>query len=34
MNNKITNQWLLGFVDGEGSFHIGITKNNTMKLGI
>src|SRR5438034_8801221 len=33
MNIKITDQWLLGFVDGEGCFHIGITNNKTMKLG-
>ena len=34
MNFKITDQWLLGFVDGEGCFHVGINKNNTMKLGV
>ena len=27
-------QWIVGFVDGEGSFHIGINKNQEMKLGI
>ena len=33
MKYKITNQWIIGFVDGEGCFHIGITKSKTMKLG-
>lgn len=27
-------QWIVGFVDGEGCFHIGINKNQTMRLGI
>ena len=27
-------QWVVGFVDGEGCFHIGINKNNEMKLGV
>ena len=27
-------QWIVGFVDGEGCFHIGINKNDTMKLGV
>ena len=26
-------QWIAGFVDGEGCFHIGINKNSEMKLG-
>ena len=26
-------QWIVGFVDGEGCFHIGINKNQEMKLG-
>lgn len=25
--------WIVGFIDGEGTFHIGINKNKTMKLG-
>jgi hypothetical protein len=33
MKYLITDQWILGFVDGEGCFHIGITKSKTMKLG-
>ena len=27
-------QWIVGFVDGEGCFHIGINNNQGMKLGI
>ena len=27
-------QWVVGFVDGEGCFHIGMNKNDTMKLGV
>ena len=27
-------QWIVGFVDGEGCFHIGINKNQKMKLGV
>ena len=27
-------QWIVGFVDGEGYFHIGINKNESMKLGV
>lgn len=27
-------QWIVGFVDGEGCFHIGINQNQTMKLGV
>ena len=27
-------QWVVGFVDGEGCFHIGINKNQEMKLGV
>ena len=27
-------QWVVGFVDGEGCFHIGINQNRTMKLEI
>ena len=26
-------QWIVGFTDGEGCFHIGINKNQEMKLG-
>jgi hypothetical protein len=27
-------QWIVGFVDGEGCFHIGMNKNQEMKLGV
>ena len=27
-------QWVVGFVDGEGCFHIGMNKNQEMKLGV
>lgn len=30
---KLQAQWVVGFVDGEGCFHIGIAKHKTMKLG-
>lgn len=31
---KLQAQWIVGFTDGEGCFHIGMNKNSTMKLGI
>lgn len=27
-------QWVVGFVDGEGCFHIGMNQNKEMKLGV
>jgi hypothetical protein len=27
-------QWIVGFVDGEGCFHVGINKNKSMSLGV
>ena len=27
-------QWIVGFVDGEGCFHVGINQNQTMNLGV
>jgi hypothetical protein len=40
MNNKLLYnsnilhpQWVVGFIDGEGCFHISIARNSTMKLG-
>ena len=27
-------QWVVGFVDGEGCFHVGINQNQEMKLGV
>ena len=31
---KIDAQWVVGFVDGEGCFHISLNKNSGMSLGI
>ncbi len=31
---ELNAQWVVGFVDGEGCFHIGINQNQEMKLGI
>ena len=31
---ELNAQWIVGFVDGEGCFHIGINQNQTMKLGV
>ena len=33
MVTKIEAQWIVGFTDGEGCFHIAINKNKLMKLG-
>jgi hypothetical protein len=30
---KLDAQWIAGFVDGEGCFHIGINQNKDMLLG-
>ena len=30
----LTAQWVVGFIDGEGCFHIGINQNQKMKLGV
>ena len=30
---KLEAQWIVGFVDGEGCFHIAINKNDSMALG-
>jgi len=30
----LTNQWITGFVDGEGCFHISILRNKEMRYGI
>lgn len=30
---NLQSQWILGFTDGEGCFHIGITKNSEMRCG-
>jgi hypothetical protein len=33
MNMNLNAQWIAGFTDGEGCFHIGINKNKYMLLG-
>ena len=33
-NMEMNAQWVVGFVDGEGCFHIGINQNLEMKLGV
>jgi len=30
---QLNPQWVSGFVDGEGTFYVGINKNSTMKIG-
>ncbi len=30
---NLQTQWILGFVDGEGCFHVAVNKNSTMTLG-
>ena len=30
---ELHSEWITGFVDGEGCFHVSITKNEGMKLG-
>ena len=30
---KLNAQWITGFVDGEGCFHVGISKHSEMKVG-
>ena len=30
---NLQTQWIVGFVDGEGCFHIGINQNSTLSLG-
>ena len=31
---ELNAQWVVGFVDGEGCFHIGISRNSNMTLGV
>ena len=31
---ELNAQWVVGFVDGEGCFHIGINQNSEMRLGV
>lgn len=32
-NEKLDPQWIVGFVDGEGCFYVGVIKNKTMANG-
>ena len=34
LDMNLDSQWVVGFVDGEGCFHIGLNKNSGMSLGI
>ena len=34
MSMNLNAQWVVGFVDGEGCFHVGINKNESMSLGV
>ena len=34
MSMNLNAQWIVGFVDGEGCFHVGINKNESMSLGV
>ena len=33
MSMNLNAQWIVGFVDGEGCFHVGINQNQSMNLG-
>ena len=32
-SNILDPNWIVGFIDGEGCFHVSVSKNKTMKLG-
>lgn len=32
-SNILDPNWIVGFIDGEGCFHVSVAKNKTMKLG-
>ena len=34
MSMNLNAQWVVGFVDGEGCFHVGINQNESMSLGV
>ena len=34
MSMNLNAQWVVGFVDGEGCFHVGINQNESMKMGV
>lgn len=31
--SRLTDEWISGFIDGEGCFHIGISKHNDLRIG-
>ncbi len=31
--SKLEAQWIVGFVDGEGCFYVGVTKNSSFTSG-
>ena len=33
LNLRLSPEWIVGFIDGEGCFHIGISKHSDMKIG-
>ena len=32
-NDILDPNWIVGFIDGEATFHVGINSNKTMRLG-
>ncbi len=32
-NSRLTPEWIAGFIDGEGCFHIGISKHSDLRIG-
>lgn len=32
-SNVLNPNWIVGFIDGEGCFHVSVSKNKSMKLG-
>lgn len=33
LNSRLTPEWIVGFIDGEGCFHIGINKHSDLRSG-
>ena len=33
LTSRLSSDWIIGFVDGEGCFHIGISKHKDLRLG-
>ncbi len=32
-SSKLTPEWIVGFIDGEGCFHVGISKHSDLRIG-